>query len=383
MIGTKRLRKKGVWEIGVERGPDAEGKRRRVYATVRGTKTDAERELRHMADEAERVRAQEPAAIETRTSVADWVISWLDDLMANGNEITTHQRYESNAKRHVLPHLGALPIRDLSVRHVRNMERRMREGRPSVKPVGNRSIQVAHRILSGACELAVEMGHLETNVMSTISAPRCQYDEVIPPEKRVMKRLLKLARHEDHRMATFFRLMAFTGLRRGEGIALTWENVNLELGTVFVAVTVAKVKGGLIQKRPKTPRAVRTVDLDKKTVQALKEHRAQQIASGVSDGNSGLVFPNSSGEWMSPSTMDRDLKQIASRVGANGLTFHDFRHFHGTMLLQQGHNVVVVSQRLGHKDPSITLKIYGHVLSGWQKGAAETFADAMDDDEEE
>ncbi len=357
---------------------DANGKRRRRSHTVHGTKADADRELRKMAEEAELIRAQQRRGIETRVLVADWVTAWLQGLAVSNLAITTRERYEGNAQRHVLPYVGAIPIGDLSVRHIREMERGMLEGRLSGKPVGNRSLQIAHRVLAGACELAMEMECLDQHSMSWVHAPRSRSDEVIPPEVKVVLQLLKLAKREQHRMFAYIYFLTYTGVRRGEGMALTWENVNLDRGTAFVAATVVKPKNGLMSKRPKTRRAVRTIDLDPGTVEVLKEHRARQIESGISDGHSGLVFPGVSGEWMKPTTMDRDLKQLASRVGAGKLTFHDFRHFHATMLLQAGQSVVVVSQRLGHADPSITLRIYGHVLTGWQKEAAQAFAEAME-----
>ncbi|MCY4416116.1 MAG: tyrosine-type recombinase/integrase [Chloroflexi bacterium] len=379
MIGTKRQRKRGVWEISVEHGRDALGKRRRRSRTVHGTKADADRTQREMVAEAERVRTQDPSDTETRVLIADWVRDWLKSPAMSEKAITTLERYADNAERHVLPYAGAIPLRDLSLRHIREMERGMLEGRLSGRPVGNRSLQIAHRILAGACEMAVEMEHLDRNLMSSVRAPRCRSDEVIPPEAKVVQQLLKLARREAHRLFAYIYLLTYTGLRRGEGMALTWENVNLDLGNIFVAATVVKTKKGLMSQRPKTRRAVRTIDLDPGTIEVLKEHRARQIELGISGGRNGLVFPDGLGEWMKPTTMDRDLKQLASRVGAVGLTFHCFRHFHATMLLQAGQSVVVVSQRLGHADPSITLRIYGHVLTGWQKGAAQAFAEAMED----
>lgn len=379
MTGTKRRRKRGVWEITVELGCDAKGIRRRRSCTVRGTKADADRKQREMVAEAERVRAQDPRDVETRALVEDWVRDWLQSPAMSETAITTRERYEDHARRHVLPYLGALPLRDLSVKHIRDMERGMLEGRLTGKPVGNRSLQIAHWILAGACELAVEMEYLDRDIMSLVHAPQSRPDEVIPPEARVVHRLLKLAKREEHRMFAYIYLLTYTGLRRGEGMALTWENVNLVRGTVFVTATVVKTKKGLMSKRPKTRHAVRTIDLDPGTIEVLKDHRSQQIESGISDGHSGLVFPGIFGEWMKPTTMDRDLKQLASLVGAGTLTFHGFRHFHATMLLQAGQSVVVVSQRLGHADPSITLRIYGHVLTGWQKGAAQAFAEAMEE----
>ena len=381
MTGTKRQRKRNVWELTVERGRDAKGKRRRRSRTVHGTKSDADRELRKMVVAAEEVRAHGPIRGQGKVLVKDWVRAWLEGLPACGLEITTRERYEGAAERHVLPHVGAVTMRDLTVRHIREMERAMRQDSRTGESVGNRSIQIAHRILSGACQLAVDEGHLDHNVISTVSAPRCQSDEVIPPDMKVVRRLLKQARLEDHRMFAYLHVLSYTGLRRGEAMALKWENVNLRRGTVFVVATVVKAKQGLISKRPKTRRAVRTVDLDDGTIEVLREHRARQTDLSGGDGHSGLVFPDHSGEWMKPTTMGRDLKALATRVGAGGMTFHDFRHFHATMLLQQGQSVVVVSQRLGHADPGITLRIYGHVLAGWQKGAAQAFAEAMDADE--
>ena len=150
---------------------DANGKRRRRSHTVHGTKADADRELRKMAEESELIRAQQRRGIETRVLVADWVTAWLQGLAVSNLAITTRERYEGNAQRHVLPYVGAIPIGDLSVRHIREMERGMLEGRLSGKPVGSRSLQMAHRVLAGACELAMEMECLDQNSMSRVHAP--------------------------------------------------------------------------------------------------------------------------------------------------------------------------------------------------------------------
>ena len=77
--------------------------------------------------------------------------------------------------------------------------------------------------------------------------------------------------------------------------------------------------------------------------------------------------------------LQRELKRLGERIGDETITFHSFRHFHATFALQQRQNVVVVSKRLGHSSVSMALDIYGHTIPGWQRSAAEAFAQAMEE----
>ena len=73
----------------------------------------------------------------------------------------------------------------------------------------------------------------------------------------------------------------------------------------------------------------------------------------------------------------RAYKRLATRVGLDGTTLHSLRHFHATVMLQQGESLPLVSKRLGHASVAMTADIYAHVLPGWQKNAAEVFAEAV------
>ena len=118
------------------------------------------------------------------------------------------------------------------------------------------------------------------------------------------------------------------------------------------------------------------------TVDLLIDHRAAVAARRDDTGEYWIerdaVFPHASGDWTAPGNVTWNIARLAERVGCPGITAHTLRHFHATVLLQSGVNPVVVSQRLGHANVSITLNMYGHVLPGWQQIAADTFADAMD-----
>ena len=90
-----------------------------------------------------------------------------------------------------------------------------------------------------------------------------------------------------------------------------------------------------------------------------------------------LVFPNELGGVLNPMALTRALERTGKRVEAGHVKLHDLRHFHASVLLQSGQNPVLVSKRLGHSTVSMTLDIYGHLLPGWQREAAEVFAKAM------
>ena len=92
-----------------------------------------------------------------------------------------------------------------------------------------------------------------------------------------------------------------------------------------------------------------------------------------------LVFCDGLGGWLNPMKVTRAVQTLGRRIGQPNLTIRSLRHFHASVALQRGTNIVVVSKRLGHANVSITSNIYAHSLPGWQKQAAVDFEEAMMD----
>ena len=154
-------------------------------------------------------------------------------------------------------------------------------------------------------------------------------------------------------------------------MALRWENVQLDARYIRITEAATTVRGfGLQVGLPKTARSVRNVDIDDRTAAVLAKHREQTIGE--------LVFPDRQGRLMKPTTVNRHLKALSAKAGVAGISLHSLRHFHASVALQHSPNFVLVSRRLGHASVSTTLEIYGHVLAGWQRDLAETFAGALD-----
>ena len=245
------------------------------------------------------------------------------------------------------------------------------------------TVRNAYTILSSAYKEALRLGFTDCNPVTLVTPPVKRHRRIVPPTVAVVRNLLHLAREEKHNLHPFLHLLVYTGMRRGEALALRWANVNLDDGYLTVVEAAVKTRTqGLILTEPKSQHSHRTIDLDDETADVLGQHRSRQFQAGqpVNDPTA-LVFPGRRTRMMATSHLQREMKRLARSVGDETITFHSLRHFHATFALQKHQNVVVVSKRLGHSSVSMTLDIYGHTIPGWQRSAAEAFAQAMRDDD--
>lgn len=176
----------------------------------------------------------------------------------------------------------------------------------------------------------------------------------------------------------------FTGLRRGELLALRWGNTDLDGEKVIKvreAVEQTKV-GGLRFKAPKTKAGRRDVTLPDIVIDALREHRKQQLEFRMALGlgkpsNDVLVFPALNGGPQAPRTFSKEWAVTANSLGFSELTFHALRHTHASQLIDAGIDIVTISKRLGHASPNITLTIYAHLFRERDDKAANAINDAL------
>ena len=165
----------------------------------------------------------------------------------------------------------------------------------------------------------------------------------------MVQALLRVARDEGHTLYSFLHLLTYTGMRRGETLALRWVNVNLAGGYLTVVEAAVKTRTqGMILTEPKSRHSHRTIDLDDETIDVLGQHLSRQTQGGcqVTDP-AALVFPGRRKRFMAVSHLQRQLKRLAQLAGDDTITFHSLRHFHATVALQQHQNVVVVSETPG------------------------------------
>ncbi|MCU1671104.1 MAG: Integrase [Blastococcus sp.] len=252
-----------------------------------------------------------------------------------------------------------------------------------------RTVRYVFTILRSALSDAVKQGRLAVNPTDRSTPP--SPSEARPPEMQAwtapeLARFLAWADDYDRDLAMGWRLLAATGMRRGEALALRWRDIDLDGGRLAVrrSVGVVKQKGAgedLLEGPTKTGRS-RVVDLDAGTVAALRAYRVARGALTLDlVRDTALVLSSFDGDHRHPERFSRQFNSQVSRarraLGEERLPqirLHDLRHTHATLLLADGVPVKVVSERLGHASPTITLTVYQHVHPGMGREAADRFA---------
>jgi integrase len=161
----------------------------------------------------------------------------------------------------------------------------------------------------------------------------------------------------------------FTGIRRGELLALRWQHVDLDSADKHLKIQQAieeTAAHGIRFKTPKTENSIRDVSLPDIVVEALRDLRRQQLELRLAFGlgkldSDALIFPRQDGAPQSPRAFSKEWAVVAAGLGLP-VTFHALRHTHASHLIDAGIDVVKIAKRLGHATPLITLKVYAHLF---------------------
>ena len=365
MPGHITKRGKGSWAVVVDLGRDpTTGKRKQLWRSVKGSKREAEALLVHLL-------AQRENGIDTppgRITVAEYLQQWLSVYAQPNTAPKTFRRYEQIVRVHLLPVIGGTPLAKLRPLHIQEVYTQVLE-----KGVSARTALHCHRVLREALQHALKWQLIPRNPADAVQPPRPQRYEIAAMGPDEVKRLLAAA--DETRYGDLIHLAAMTGLRQGELIGLRWQDVDLETGILHVRQTCQWLsRVGFVFRQPKTYRSARPVALSPASVARLHQHRLRQLedrlAAGPAYQDSGLVFANALGAPVHPTNLRRTWLRIAEQAGLPRLRFHDIRHAHASLLLQQGVHPKIVSERLGHSGVAITLDTYSHVLPSLQAQAA-------------
>ena len=207
----------------------------------------------------------------------------------------------------------------------------------------------------------------------------CDNCRIPPKEKKEMKIIppeqvgAYLREAEAYGVLPMFYLELTSGLRRGELMALLWEDLDVENRILSVSKQVVRVKGQLEVTEPKTSNSIRKVALPRQTVELLiQEHEKHP--------DNPIMFPSPrTGSYWSPDGVSRINKNLLARAGIDtGVRFHDLRHTFATMAMQSGVDVKTLSSMLGHYSAGFTLDTYTHVTDQMQYGAAQKIGGFME-----
>ncbi len=374
MRGHIKQRAKGSWSIVIDVGRDPQtGKRQQQWHTIKGTKKEAEAKPRELIDALEKGVFVKPS----KMTVGEWLEEWLKNYAALHVSPRTLEGYKFLIRRHIAPALGALELTKLESRHLQNYyAKALTTGRLNGEGgLGNRSVQYQHRIISNALKYGLRMGVLSRNVAQAVDPPRLVRKplSVLSPED--LARFLKAAKDTIYYPILFAAL--YTGMRRGELLALRWRDIDLAMSTLSVVNSLYRLNRQTVIKEPKSQHSRRMIALPPTLTLMLSNYKIEQarqreiIDKPLSDND--FVFAHIDGEPIDPDTVTQAFGNILQKAGLPHMRFHDLRHTHATLMLKAGIHPKIVSERLGHAKVSITLDIYSHILPGLQEAAAESF----------
>jgi integrase len=176
-------------------------------------------------------------------------------------------------------------------------------------------------------------------------------------------------------------LIAGTGLRKGEALALHWSDVDLAAGTLNVRSTIARIGGELVCSAPKTTRSRRIVPLHPGIVAMLKRHKATQAAERLAAGDQwldcGLVFTTELGTPVEPRNLLRVIETAAKSAGIEDIGVHTLRHSAAVAWLESGTHIKAVADLLGHSSIAITGDVYGHTSDHAARTAVESLGERL------
>ena len=155
-------------------------------------------------------------------------------------------------------------------------------------------------------------------------------------------------------------------MRQGEILALQWDCVDFDAGTIAVRQSLQGPTGRRVRKKPKTRYSRRTIEIDPATIAALRTHREtqelQKLLAGGLYNDRGYVCAREDGEPMYGTNLTVAFQRLLRQAGLRRIRFHDLRHTHASILIRAGEDILTTSRRLGHSRPSVTLDIYGHII---------------------
>lgn len=288
---------------------------------------------------------------------------------------------ESYTMRRVLEQLGKAKIKNIRGYHCQNAVNAWAKKAPV-------NVNYTKMLANQVFEYAIKSGYITKNPMDAVIMPKR------PPKKREdnyytkqeLNEFLTFVKQNRPKLYPLFRLLAYSGMRIGELLALTWDDIDLEASTVSITKTLSKVKAGHTKiDETKTKAGHRIISLDATTINILASYKREQSKElfslgvlntlpkplPVFDKSLTIRKKNPGKRFNRPNDIARYLEYIYKDMPKDfkHITLHGFRHTHATLLIESGANIKAVQQRLGHANINMTLGIYAHATKVMENDA--------------
>ncbi len=317
---------------------------------------------------------------------------WLRDVHEADDSPNTYEYYEYPIRCHITPAIGSIALNALRREHVSKMLNDRRE------KYSRRTVEVIHKTIKLILDHAIEGRLLEYNVATLVKTNdqkkirEEQINAACPLNAEQTARLI--ATIEKHPWRCFIMMALLCGIRRGELLALRWEDVDFEGRWVSLRNAIVRVRLKRLKEQPasrfsgmgsrlaplKTPQSRRTLELPPTLITILKKHRTQQDAqrkaAGAKWSEGDFVFTSEFGAHWHPCTATSIYADVRLQADLPIETsLHDLRHSLASAMLKRGMSAKHVQAQLGHSKIQMTLDAYSHLMPGERTGISDVMSD--------
>lgn len=353
----------------------------REYETFFGTKSEAQDHAQ--AHEAEIKTKGKHYVRPSKVLLSECTDKWYKNHVLSDLKAKTQRSYEQNLRLYIVPHLGHLPLSELTPQILSDWTSMLaRPKSDGGHGLGPRSVELAMTTLNQVLNEQYRLGVVTENPLDRVQRPKQKPRVVVPYELDDLRKIEEAT--EGSRLRYFFRFLWHTGLRISEAIPLIWEDVDLDRQTMRVSRNLEDVKGKRIIDVPKSRAGLREIALASQTVELLRQQRAlidgEKHPRGWTDTD--LVFPSLVGTPLYQSNVDKAWDAIKAKAGVADYGLHSLRHTSASLLVLAEVGMREISANLGHSNPGFTARTYAHLLQETRRLTARKLEGLLEAEEE-
>jgi integrase len=352
----------------------------RIKTTRRGFKTKKEAQLALSRLQVDFDKNNQQLENKPSLTFKELYDLWLNQyrLKVKPSTVATSRRFVED---YCLQHFGKLRLDKITVSYCQEVVNKWHSQ--------YKQYHYFRKVVGQVLQFGIQMEIIESNPMRKTQLPRKLEVEQFPnfyTKKQLenffdcLETHIKTSGRTSTKLLAFFRLLAFTGMRKSEALALQWQDIDLFNQTLTIGKTLALDEDGkIIIQEPKTKSSQRINMLDKKTIKILHEWRSNQMQWYFklvynTSKEDQYLFTNKFNKLYYPQAPNDWLYNILEKYDLPKITLHGFRHTHASLLFESGASIKEVQDRLGHKDVKTTMNIYAHVSPEKVKETGERFA---------
>ena len=367
------LRKRGnSFEITVSVGYDINGRQIRKYATFtppEGVTPKKAEKLAHAFAMDFENKCQGSLDLNENMKFEDLVEWYFENYAPNRLKPCTIYTYKGQVDNHLLPVFGNKKLKEFSSGMLTRFFNEL-----SLNPSTCKKL---YTILESIFTRAVEQGFIKETPCRNVILPKQDKVKRQSLTAEQAKELLKMVEPYSQ-LNTIIKVLLFTGMRSGEALGLQWQDIDFDRHLIHVVHSLADVGGKHFLQEPKTKTSVRYIGMSQALETILIEHRAEQENVKAIVGESyqypDMVFTSATGNYLDRASLLTQFKRLIKDTDFSWASLHTLRHANATLLINNGVDLKIVSEHLGHSGVGITADTYSDVLADTKKKVADLIA---------